>query len=50
MRITTAIKRLEQNYEKTKAADWVRKPIARALYLTWKWADTYEKERSNERR
>jgi hypothetical protein len=45
MRIDTAIKRLRERYEKTKNNPSIRKPVARALYETWKWADAYEPER-----
>lgn len=39
MRLQTAIKLLEIEYEKAKKLEWVRNPIAYALYQVWKKAD-----------
>lgn len=44
--IKTAIKRVMVNYEIAKKQKHIRKPVAYALYLAWKWADTYEKPRN----
>lgn len=49
MKVTTAIKQFQKNYEVAIKQDKIRKPIAWALHKTWLWADTYEKERKNER-
>lgn len=37
--LAKAIKVLTEQYEKAKKMDWVRKPIAYALYQTWKIFD-----------
>ena len=42
MSIETAIKLLEQEFDKAKKMDFVRNPIAYALYQVWKLADTEE--------
>lgn len=47
MRLATVIKRLEKTYEQAKSVEQIKKHISYALYHTWKWADTYEKERKN---
>lgn len=47
MRLSTAIKRLTKEYDAAVLKKSVRKPLSYALYHTWKWADTYEKERGN---
>ena len=39
MRLATAIKRLETEYEKAKRLEWVHNPLAYALYQVWKIAD-----------
>ena len=33
--LTKAIKVLKEQYKKAKKIDWVRNPIAYALYQTW---------------
>lgn len=38
--IDKAIKLLEEEYERAKKLDWVRNPLAYALYKVWKMADT----------
>lgn len=43
MIIETAIKRVYSNYERAKKRKDIQKPIAWALYQTWKWANEYEK-------
>ena len=45
MRLDTAIKRLNENYQKALKWDFVQKPVSWALYQTWKWADENEKPR-----
>ena len=45
MKVTTAIKQFQKNYEIAMKRDAVRKPISWALHKTWMWADAYEKER-----
>lgn len=37
--LTKAIKVLKEQYKKAKKIDWVRNPIAYALYQTWKIFD-----------
>lgn len=39
MMLKTAIKLLETEYEKAKKLEWVRNPLAYALYKVWKKAD-----------
>lgn len=39
MRLHTAIKLLEAEYEKAKKLEWVHNPLAYALYQVWKMAD-----------
>ena len=39
MKLQTAIKMLEKEYEKAKKLEWVHNPIAYALYQVWKEAD-----------
>ena len=48
MTITTVIKRLESNYERAKQRKDIKKPIAWALYQTWRWADEYERRSKHE--
>jgi hypothetical protein len=43
MRLNTAIKRLNENYQKAIKWDFVQKPVSWALYQTRKWADENEK-------
>lgn len=40
MRLQTAIKLLETEYEKAKKLEWVHNPLAYALYQVWKEADS----------
>ena len=40
MTIEKAIKELMQEYEKAKKNEWVRNPVAYALYQVWKRADS----------
>jgi len=44
MRIETAIKFLKRTYELGLEEKRVTKPVSWALYQTWKWVDTHEKE------
>lgn len=44
MRIEKAIRLLIEEYEKAKRLDFVRKPLAWALYQVWKKVDVEEKE------
>lgn len=39
MELETAIKLLKVHYEVAKKLDYVRNPVAFALYQTWKMAD-----------
>lgn len=39
MRIDTAIKLLKEEYERARKLEWVRDPVAYALYQIWKQAD-----------
>ena len=39
MRLQTAIKLLETEYEKAKKLEWVHNPLAYALYKVWKIVD-----------
>lgn len=42
MTLETAIKLLEQEYERAKGLPFVRNPLAYALYQMWKVADRQE--------
>lgn len=44
-----AIKMLAEEYRRSQAMVFVRKPMAYALYQTWKWFDKNEKPRIAER-
>lgn len=39
MKIDTAIKLLQEEYERAKKLEFVRDPVAYALYQVWKKAD-----------
>lgn len=39
MTIEKAIRELMKEYEKAKKLEWVRNPVAYALYQVWKMAD-----------
>lgn len=39
MKIEAAIKYLYKQYEKAKTMDYVKKPLAWALYQTWRYVD-----------
>ena len=39
MRIETAEKKLREEYERAKKMEYVRDPVAWALYQVWKMAD-----------
>lgn len=39
MTIKKAINLLEEEYEKAKKFEWVRNPLAYALYKVWRMAD-----------
>lgn len=41
-----AVKLLEKNYETALSLKWVHKPMAYALYQTWKEFDINESDRS----
>ena len=43
-----AIKMLAEEYRKSQAMVFVRKPMAYALYQVWKWFDENEKPRITE--
>jgi len=43
-----AIKMLAEEYRKSQALAFVRKPMAYALYQVWKWFDENEKPRTTE--
>ena len=45
MKIETAIKKLIEEHEKAKNNDWVRDPVAYALYHVWRMADSGGKKR-----
>mgnify|MGYP003326564893 CR=1 FL=1 len=47
MRIQTALKRLLDNYTKAEK-NKEKKPVSYALYKTWRWANTYEKEKKDD--
>lgn len=39
MKIETAIKYLYKQYDQAKTMDYVKKPLAWALYQTWRYVD-----------
>lgn len=39
MTLKKAIKLLEEEHERAKKLDWVRNPLAYALYKVWKMVD-----------
>lgn len=45
MRLSTAIKHIERKYLQAVRNPAIKKPVSWTLFQTWKWADTYEKER-----
>lgn len=45
MKFETVVKRLTKEYNKVKDKPKVKKPIAYALYQTWKFVNIYERER-----
>ena len=47
MKIEKAIKRLMQEYEKARNLEYVRNPVAYAMYHVWKEADTDDKPKPN---
>ena len=51
MKMQTAIILLEANYEKAQNLEYVQRPLAWALYQTWKEVDSgkYEKRREYNR-
>ncbi len=42
-------RRIEREYEKAKGLDFVRKPLAYALYRVWRDVDRKERERDKDR-
>lgn len=42
MKIENAIKYLYKQYEKAKTMEYVKKPLAWALYQTWRYVDGQE--------
>lgn len=48
MTLEKAIKMLEEEYERAKKNEWVRNPLAYALYQVWKKADA-ERSRNEAR-
>ena len=42
MKIENAIKYLYKQYEKAKAMEYIKKPLAWALYQTWRYVDKEE--------
>lgn len=49
MRYSTVMSHLAKEYERAMESKWIRKPISYALYQTWKWCDTYEKDRNEKK-
>ena len=45
MTIERAIKMLEEKYERAKKMDFVKRPLAYALYQVWKKVDRAKEER-----
>lgn len=44
MNLEQAIKLLESEYERAKKLEWIRNPLAHALYKVWKIADSSNKK------
>ena len=49
MTIDQAIAHLCLEYGKALSADWVRRPLAWALYQTWKYVDAKEEKKEREK-
>lgn len=47
LKLEYAIKRLKKEYEKALKLKFIHKPLAYAIYQTWKYYDVYEKGRKN---
>ena len=45
MKIETAVKLLMKEYERAKTLEWVRNPVAWALYQVWRKADEEKLQR-----
>ena len=45
VKLGNAIEKMVVNYHFALGRDYIRKPVSWALYRTWKWADSNEKER-----
>ena len=48
MKLQTAITLLEANYEKAQNLEYVQRPLAWALYHTWKEVDSAKDEKRRE--
>lgn len=48
MKLQTAITLLEANYEKAQNLEYVQRPLAWALYQTWKEVDSAKDEKRRE--
>lgn len=44
MTIGKALELVAREYDKAKAQEWIHNPVAWALYIIWKIADTEEKQ------
>lgn len=44
-KIQKALKMLTEEYQRSKEIVWIRKPMAHALYIVWRYFDEYEKPR-----
>lgn len=47
VKLGEALEKIVINYHFAMSRDFIRKPVAWALYRTWKWADANEKERED---
>jgi hypothetical protein len=48
MLLKTALKMVEEEYEKAKKQDWIFNPLAYALYKVWKKANEVKTKRGDE--
>lgn len=46
MRLDTAIKYLRRKYEEGKSLQWVERPLAWALYQTWRYVEKSDQRKA----
>lgn len=50
MTLEQAKKMLEEEYERAKKLEWIERPLAYALYHTWRRAEIEERRKENARK